>query len=216
MLIQPDPLRKIRAFVGAFAGGLILLCTTLPTNAAPIDSARSRVVATFRQMNVPIEGNFKRISGDVVFDAAHPQDAKAVLEVDLASFDLGPGTEDYAQEVRHKDWFDTARFPRATFTLSGARALGPDRFEARGKLALKGRVVDLVATIARQVDAGAQKFEGQVPIRRLAFGIGEGEWRDPSVVADEVIVRFQLLVPSSSAAGSHNANPAGSVSSGRK
>jgi polyisoprenoid-binding protein YceI len=83
-------------------------------------------------------------------------------------------------------------------------------------LALKGRVLDLVATIVRQVDAGTQKFEGQVPIRRLAFGIGEGEWRDPSVVADEVIVRFQLVVPSAVAAGSQNARPAGSVSSGRK
>jgi polyisoprenoid-binding protein YceI len=43
-------------------------------------------------------------------------------------------------------------------------------------------------------------FEGTLPIRRLAFGIGEGEWRDPSVVADEVIVRFRLVVPASAAA----------------
>lgn len=215
MFAQHRRLGKLSAFSVACASGW-MLCLAAPTEAAPIDSARSRLVATFRQMNVPIEGNFKRISGDVVFDAAHPQDARAVLEIDLASFDLGPGTEDYAQEVRHKDWFDTTRFPRATFTLSGARALGPDRFEARGKLVLKGRVVELVANIVRQVEPGAQKFEGQVPIRRLAFGIGEGEWRDPSVVADEVIVRFQLIVPNPGATGTNNATPAGSVSSGRK
>jgi polyisoprenoid-binding protein YceI len=151
-------------------------------------------------MNVPVEGAFKRISGDVVFDVARPQDARAALDIDLASFDLGPGTEDYSVETRRKDWFDTTRFPRATFTLAGARALGGDRFEARGKLSLKGRVLDLVANVVRRSEAGVQVFEGQLPIRRLAFGIGEGEWRDPSVVADEVVVRFRLVVPVSPAA----------------
>jgi polyisoprenoid-binding protein YceI len=65
---------------------------------------------------------------------------------------------------------------------------------------MKGRVLELVANVARRSEAGFLVFEGQVPIRRLAFGIGEGEWRDPSVVADEVIVRFRLVVPASAAA----------------
>jgi polyisoprenoid-binding protein YceI len=65
---------------------------------------------------------------------------------------------------------------------------------------LKGRVLDLVANVVRRSEAGFQVFEGTLPIRRLAFGIGEGEWRDPSVVADEVIVRFRLVVPASAAA----------------
>jgi polyisoprenoid-binding protein YceI len=65
---------------------------------------------------------------------------------------------------------------------------------------LKGRVLDLVANVVRRSESGVQVFEGQLPIRRLAFGIGEGEWRDPSVVADEVVVRFRLVVPVSPAA----------------
>jgi polyisoprenoid-binding protein YceI len=182
------------------AAGVALVCLTLPAAAASIDANRSSLSATFRQMNVPVEGAFKRISGDVVFDVARPQDARAALDIDLASFDLGPGTEDYSVETRRKDWFDTTRFPRATFTLAGARALGGDRFEARGKLSLKGRVLDLVANVVRRSESGVQVFEGQLPIRRLAFGIGEGEWRDPSVVADEVVVRFRLVVPVSPAA----------------
>jgi len=184
----------------ANAAGVALVCLTLPAAAASIDPNRSSLTATFRQMNVPVEGAFKRISGDVVFDVARPQDARAALDIDLASFDLGPGTEDYAVETRRKDWFDTTRFPRATFTIAGARPLGGDRFEARGKLSLKGRVLDLVANVVRRSEAGVQVFEGQLPIRRLAFGIGEGEWRDPSVVADEVVVRFRLVVPSGAAA----------------
>jgi polyisoprenoid-binding protein YceI len=44
-------------------------------------------------------------------------------------------------------------------------------------------------------EAGATVFEGSVPIRRLAFAIGEGEWKDTALLADEVIVKFRLVVP---------------------
>ena len=118
---RPLPLR--RAAKGACAA--VLLLAAAAAWSAPIDAARSRLSASFKQMNVPVEGTFTRISGDIVLDPARPQDAKASLEIDLASFDLGPGTEDYSVEVRRKDWFDTAKFPRATFILSSARAIGP-------------------------------------------------------------------------------------------
>jgi len=70
----------------ANAAGVALVCLTLPAAAASIDVSRSSLTATFRQMNVPVEGSFKRISGDVVFDVARPQDARAALDIDLASF----------------------------------------------------------------------------------------------------------------------------------
>ena len=38
-----------------------------------------------------------------------------------------------------------------------------------------------------------QIFEGNLPIKRLAFGIGEGEWKDASIVADEVVIKFRVL-----------------------
>jgi polyisoprenoid-binding protein YceI len=31
-----------------------------------------------------------------------------------------------------------------------------------------------------------------LPIKRLAFGIGEGEWKDTSIVADEVVIKFRV------------------------
>jgi polyisoprenoid-binding protein YceI len=38
-----------------------------------------------------------------------------------------------------------------------------------------------------------QVFEGSVPIKRLVFGIGDGEWKDTSVVADEVMIKFRIV-----------------------
>ena len=35
---------------------------------------------------------------------------------------------------------------------------------------------------------------GVLPIKRLAFRIGEGDWADTSMVADDVQVRFKLAL----------------------
>ena len=32
-----------------------------------------------------------------------------------------------------------------------------------------------------------------LPIKRLAFNIGEGEWKDASTVADDVQIKFRIV-----------------------
>ena len=36
-------------------------------------------------------------------------------------------------------------------------------------------------------------FDGAVPIKRLAYNIGEGEWKDTSMVADDVVIKFHVV-----------------------
>jgi len=163
-----------------------------PASAQTVDPARSSVSATFKQMGVPVEGTFRKVAGQVVYDRAAPDNAQARVEIDVASFDLGDAQ--YNAEVRKADWFDTARFPTATFATSAVKPLGADRFEASGKLTIKGRSVDVKLPVQYRVDGAAGVFEGSLPIRRLAFGIGDGEWKDTGLVADEVIVKFKLGV----------------------
>jgi hypothetical protein len=38
-----------------------------------------------------------------------------------------------------------------------------------------------------------QTFDGSLPIKRTQFDVGTGEWRDTSVVADEVVIKFHLV-----------------------
>ena len=161
-------------------------------SAQAIDAARSSVSATFRQMGVPVEGKFGKFTGQVRYDPAAPGSAQAGVEVDVASFDLGDAQ--YNQEVRGQDWFDTARFPRATFVSSGVKPVAGGRLQVAGKLTIKGRTVDVNVPLSVRAESGATWFEGSVPIRRLAFGIGEGEWKDTALLADEVIVKFKLVV----------------------
>lgn len=180
--------RRVGAFFTAVAAtGLIGLGVV---SAQTVDPARSRVGITFKQMGVPVDAVFKTFRAQVTFDAAKLVEAKANIEIDVGSFDMGEA--EYNAEVRKKEWFNAAAFPIATFVASGARSVGPGRFEVPGKLTLKGRMQDVVAPVAVRTEGGAQIFEGQLPIKRLAFSIGEGEWKDTSMVADEVIIKFRI------------------------
>ncbi len=173
----------------------ILLATLLASAlavAAPLktDAARSSVSAVFRQMNVPVEAKFKDFSALVDYDAARPQAAKATVEIATASLDLGDA--DMNREVAKKEWFDSARFPKASFVSTAIQPTGPNKFNVAGKLTVKGRTANVGFPMTVRQEGGKQVFEGQLPIRRLAFNIGEGEWKDTGMVADEVLIKFRV------------------------
>ncbi len=173
--------------------GVFVLLPAGQLRAQAIDVTKSSISATFKQMKVPIDGQFKKFSALISFDPGKLDAARASLEIDMASFDLGKGLDDYNDEVRKKDWFDSQRFPNATFTVTSVRSVAANRIEAVGKLGLKGKTGEVLANISWK-DEGAQRvFDGQVPIKRNFYGIGEGDWRDTSVVADEVIVKFRIV-----------------------
>jgi polyisoprenoid-binding protein YceI len=93
-------------------------------------------------------------------------------------------------------WFDTARFPVATFHSTAMKDLGGDRYEIAGKLTVKGRVQDEKIPIEIKRDAaGNSVATGEFTIKRLAFDVGNGQWADPTVVADEVVVRVRMVLP---------------------
>jgi len=160
--------------------------------AQTIDAAHSSVSATFKQMGVPVEGKFKKVAGQVSYDPANPAAAQAKVDVDVASFDLGD--PQYNREVQQKDWFDGARFPAASFISTGVKAAGAGRLEVSGKLTIKGRSANVSVPLSVRPESGATVFEGSVPIRRLVFSIGEGEWKDTALLADEVLLKFHLVV----------------------
>ena len=175
----------------ALALGAALLSPFISPALAQVDAAKSSVVAVSKQMGVPVEGKFRRFSAQVSFDPAKPVEGRASIEIDIASFDLGDA--DFNRETAKKEWFDAAKFPKATFVTSAIKPAGTGRYEASGKLTIKGRTLDVVAPVSFKAEGGQQVFEGVLPIKRLQFNIGEGEWKDTATVADEVQIRFRIV-----------------------
>ena len=170
-----------------------LLAVSLAAGATVIktDPAKTSVSAVFKQMNVPVESKFKKANIVIDYNAATPDSSKASVEIDTASLDLGDA--EMNKEVAKKDWFNSAQFPKATFVSSAIKAAGPGKLTVTGKLTIKGKVQDVSFPITVKADGGKQVFEGTLPIKRLAFNVGEGEWKDTGMVADEVTIKFHVV-----------------------
>jgi polyisoprenoid-binding protein YceI len=78
------------------------------------------------------------------------------------------------------------------FISSSVRSLGGDRYEVRGPLTIKGLTHEVVAPFTIRMSGADRIFEGAFAIRRLHYNVGDAHWRDTSVVADEVQIRFRL------------------------
>jgi len=160
-----------------------------------IETGHSTLVATFRQMNVPLDAPFSRFSGTIVYDATHPAAASAAVDVEVGSLDLGD--ESYNAEVRKAAWFDSAHFPQATFRSSAIKAGGADHFEATGTLSIKGKSQTITVPIAVQHTATTTAFEGSFELSRKSFDIGDPDW--DGVLDDKVRVHFHLQVSGATA-----------------
>jgi polyisoprenoid-binding protein YceI len=172
---------------------LSLLGISLVASAAVLktDPAKSTVTATFKQMNVPIDAKFKQFSAIIDYDAAKPDAAKASVDINIASFDLGD--PEYNKEVTKKEWFNAAQFPKASFVSSTIKSAGAGKLTVTGKLTIKGKTTDVSFPLSVKAEGGKQIFDGALPIKRLAYNIGEGEWKDTSMVADEVVIKFHVI-----------------------
>lgn len=169
--------------------------------AAPIDVKNSAVKATFSQFNVPVSGDFKQFSGDVQFDPAKPDATKAQLSVLTSSYDLGDAQ--YNKEVAGKDWFDSKNHPNGVFKLTsvkpvvggGSGGATSGAFTATGELTLRGKTKALQFPVKLTSGPKAHVFSGDVTIKRLEFGIGQGDWADTALVADNVKIEFKMSLP---------------------
>lgn len=176
---------------------LFVMLAALPLAAQAVEynlvqPEKSRVAFVSKQMGVPVEGGFGKFAAQIAFDPAKPEAGRAQIDLDLASIDAGSAEAN--DEVKSKAWFDTPRFPRATFVSTGVRPLGGGRYEALGRMTIKGRTRDVVAPFSFRTDGNAAVLEGSIPVMRLQFGVGEGIWSDTGTVADEVQVRFRFTV----------------------
>jgi polyisoprenoid-binding protein YceI len=157
-----------------------------------LQSDKSAVSFVFRQMNVPVEGSFKHFKGELSFAPATPETAKTTIEIELASIDAGSAEAN--DEVAGKLWFDTRTYPVARFVSTSIKALGNNRYEVAGKMTIKGRTLDTKTPASFRQIGNSGVFEGSFILKRADFGIGEGIWADYGTVANEVQIKFRIVV----------------------
>ena len=152
--------------------------------------AQSEIVFVSKQMGVPVEGKFKKFDAQVVFDPKKPEAAKIALSIDLGS--VAPGVAETEAELAKPDWFSTKQFPQATFQSSAVKQSAPGKFDISGKLSIKGASHDVMVPVTLAQSGPNTTATGAFTIKRLDFKIGDGDWKDTSMVANDVQVKFKL------------------------
>ena len=190
--IKPNASISYLAVVAASLAAAALLVAQPAFAEQKLNPAQSEVGFQFKQMGVPVDGKFTKFDAQVSFDAAKLATSKVNFTVDIASATLGDKATD--AELPKAPWFNTAKFPQASFASSSIKALGAGKFEVAGKLSIKGVAQDVVIPVTMTQAAAVTTAVGTFPMKRLTYKIGEGEWADTSMVADPVQVKFKLAL----------------------
>ncbi len=176
-----------------FVSALLSLLVSAPAMAQQkLLPAQSEIVFVSKQMGVPVEGRFKKFDAQIAFDPAKAAAGKISFTVDMASATLGVKETD--AELPKADWFNTAKFAQATFQSSSIKTLGAGKFEVSGALTIKGVSQAVVVPVSLSQAGSTTTALGAFALKRLVFKIGDNEWSDTSMVADEVQVKFKFAL----------------------
>ena len=175
-----------------------------PTPAAPpagrhysLDSAKSTLEFTFLQAGAKNTGRFPRFQVSLDFSGADPQGGRLEVTVEVAALDTGDKDRD--ETLRSEELFAVAKYPQARFSATHIVKTASG-FDAEGALTIRGVTRDTHVPFtfreATEGGAGVGYMVGKTVVRRLDFGVGQGEWKATDQAGNEVTVSFNLrLMP---------------------
>jgi polyisoprenoid-binding protein YceI len=147
-------------------------------------------------MGVPVEGKFTKFTAQVALDPKAPAAGSVGFSIDTGSARFGSAELD--AEVPKPTWLNVPKFPQATFQSTSIKAAGADKFEVAGKLSIKGASRDImVPVLVVQTGSGAalaSTATGSFTLKRLDFKVGEAEWADTSLLGNDIVVKFKLVL----------------------
>jgi len=179
------------ALAAAFIGAVVPPAWA-QTPPAVLQAAGSEIAFTTRQMGVPVEGKFGKFSAQVMLDPKKPESGSVAFTIDTGSARFGSAELD--AEVPKATWLNVPKFPQAGFQSTAIKSAGAGKFEVAGKLTIKGMTQNVVVPVQLAQTGANSTATGSFSIKRLAFKVGDGEWTDTSLLADDVQIRFKLVL----------------------
>lgn len=175
-------------------GGIVSLSLAFTAHAQQkLVPAQSEIIFVATQMGVPLDGKFGKFEAQIAIDMKKPEAGKIAFTIDLGSAAVGDA--ETAKELKKPDWFNVGKFPFATFSSTSIKQTGVGKLEVEGTLSIKGNAKPLSVPVTLTPGASGVTFaQGGFSLKRVDFKIGEGDWADVSIVANNVVIRFKLAV----------------------
>ena len=140
------------------------------------------------------DGSFGKFDAAISYDPANLATAKFDVNVDMATAKTGDGDRDGA--LPGTDFFDTAKYPKAHYVTTGFTKDAAGNVVANGNLTLHGVTKPVALKVKFAPNAGGAQLSVTGTLQRLDFGVGSGEYKDTSTIANAVLVNGSLnLLP---------------------
>jgi len=154
---------------------------------------RSRIEWTGSKVTGKHDGGFQTFSGSVRSPDGTLEKATVSLEINVDS--LYSDDERLTGHLKSPDFFDVAKFPKATFASTAIRpdpSAGTHLVE--GNLTLHGVTKGIAFPAKLALEGGAIRGSAEFPINRKDFGIVYPGKPD-DLIRDEVVIRLTLDAP---------------------
>jgi polyisoprenoid-binding protein YceI len=154
------------------------------------DPAAGKLEFVGVQAGAEFTGAFHKYTA-IDFSPDAPATAHFDVQIDLASEDTKDKDRD--QTIRGSDIFDVAHFPTAHYVTKSITKTASG-FTATGSLTLRGVTKDVPIDFQFVATGGQAKLDGTAKLKRLDFGVGQGDWKSTEWVADAVKINFSLIL----------------------
>jgi polyisoprenoid-binding protein YceI len=146
----------------------------------------------FEQAGAASKGSFRQFTTELAYDEQSPAAGSLEVEVQIGSVD----TQDQERNemLAGADLFHAQQFPTAKYTASTFARNAAGGLEAVGKLTLRGVTHDLRLPLKIVRTATGLTLSGASAIRRLDYGVGQGDWKTTEAVGDEVKIQYEVAL----------------------
>jgi polyisoprenoid-binding protein YceI len=185
-------LQPLAALAMLLAANAVGAAGAVPTYS--LDAAKSTLAFAFVQAGGHNQGRFPKFA--VNFSFADDNLAASHLDVTVDVTALDTGDKERDDTLREADLFNIAKFPQARFAATQIVKTGAGAYEASGSLVIRGvtRALRVPFTLKSATEQGKPVLymTGKTLIKRLDFGVGQGDWKSTEWVDNEVMVTFNL------------------------
>ena len=115
------------------------------------------------------------------------------VQIDMSSEDSKDKDRD--QTIKSVDVFDVAHSPTAHYVTKSITKTA-NGYSAVGALTLRGVTKDVPIDFQFTQTATGAQLAGDAKLKRLDFGVGQGDWKSTEWIGDVVKVSFSLLLKS--------------------
>jgi polyisoprenoid-binding protein YceI len=159
-----------------------------------VDPAKSKIAFSGTQQGNAFKGVFGKWDAVINFDPADLANSKVSVTFDTGSAKTGDQFIDTT--LPGDDWFNVAKYPKATYTSDKIAKNSDGSYSCEGKLTIRDKTVPTnfnFALTPADLATMPVKTTFSLNLDRLAFGIGEGPDKEGKMVSLQIKVDVELI-----------------------